>query len=157
MNNLTTEQKRAIAKRNQMRYRVKTNDFVASNCDFSLDTLEGHSYSWWNMVQVINGQVVFNWYSYSNSTSKHQRKIRGLLSDLGINVDLTIDARKGLQDLETAIKDYEYEIETLIQKIQAPRTRKSTNEKRAERVRMLQGKIQAIKDLQAGKQLKDVA
>ena len=150
MNSLTLEQKRAIAKRNQMRYRVKTNDFVASNCDFSLESLTGHSYGWWNMVQVINGLVVFNWYSYSSSTSKHQRKVSNLLDDLGLKVDLRIDARKGLQDLDTAISDYQYEITQLVHEINKPRTHKAKNEERAERIKKIQAKIEHIQALKAG-------
>jgi hypothetical protein len=141
---------KSIAKARSMRYRVRTNDFVGSNVDFDPETLRAYSYGWWRFVDRINGLVVFNDYSYSSSTSKHQSKVRGLLRSLGITIDLTIEARKGLQDLDTAIRDYEYRIKELSLKIQAPRTHKAKNLERVAEIEHLQEKIKQIKGLQSG-------
>jgi len=143
----TKEELRVIGKNNSMRFRVRSNDFVGSNVSFDLDTLKAHSYNWWRFVDIIDGKVVFNGYFYSSSTSKHQGKVRGLLSDLGVKVDVCIKARKGLQNLEVAISDYEDKIKELIQAIQRPRTRKSTNERRVAEIEYIQGRIAIIKEL----------
>jgi hypothetical protein len=78
--------------------------YKASNLTFNPLTRTAHSYGWWRFVSVIEGKLVFNNYSYSNSTSKHQHKVRRLLNELGIKIDLDIAVPEGLQnysDLET--------------------------------------------------------
>ena len=94
---------------------------------FDPTKFEAYSYKWWRFVERIGSLVVFNSYSYSNTTSGHQAKMRDLLNKLDIDVDVYVEAPKGLQDLKSAIKLYNYRIETLKAAIAKPRSRKATN------------------------------
>lgn len=48
---------------------------------FDLQTFEGRSYNHWCYVKKIKGQVVFNDYRYSVTTSKHQSEMRHFLQN----------------------------------------------------------------------------
>lgn len=87
-----------------MRWYSRLKVYKASNVSFSPETLEARSYDWWVFVKRINGKVVFNWHSYSNSTRKHQYKVYDLLKQLGIKIDVTVDTRASLSGVES-IKD----------------------------------------------------
>ena len=65
---------------------------------FDLFELEATSYGWWVYLKVINGCLVFNNYSYSNTTSKHQSDCRYLLDQLGIKPDLVVYQRDCLSN-----------------------------------------------------------
>lgn len=117
-------------------------------CTFNPDTKKAYSYSWWLFVSPINGKLVFNNYNYSPTTCKHQWKLRSLLSTLGLTIDLTIEAPKGLQDLESAIKHYETKIAILQAAIAKKGSRKSTNAERASLINEHQITIAQIKSLQ---------
>ena len=91
--------------------------------------------------------VIFNDIYYSSSTCKHQSKARGLLHSLGIKVDHVIEAPKGLQNLESAIGHYEYQIKELVAAIQRPRSQARKNAERAERIEFLQSQIELVKKL----------
>lgn len=80
-----------------MKYYKRLNVYKASNVSFEPDSIAAYSYDWWQFVRVVNGSVVFNDYSYSPSTRKHQYKVRSLLNQLNINIDLVINTRAGLQ------------------------------------------------------------
>lgn len=134
--------------RASLKYFKRLHVFKASNVFFDPTTLTATSYQWWEMVKVIGGKVVFNGYSYSSSTSKHQSKVRTLLGQLGISVDVTVEARKGLQSLDSAIQDHEKHIEVLKSEIVKPGTRKVTNLNRAALIQTLKAKIEVIKELQ---------
>lgn len=86
-----------------MRYGVRSNAFKASNCVLDMNELRATSYAWWNMLQVIKGKLVFNNYSYSSATSGHQSKVRSVLRNLGIKIDIEIEAPRGLQNLDKAL------------------------------------------------------
>jgi hypothetical protein len=77
------------------------NIYKASNVTFDADKVSAHSYVWWEFVKVIQGQVVFNCYKYSPTTQRHQRKVEGLMNDLGINIDLVVNVKQSLSDFET--------------------------------------------------------
>jgi hypothetical protein len=72
--------------------------YKASNVIFNPNTIEAFSYRWWKFVKVIDGLVVFNKYRYSVSTAKHQAKVRQLMIELGIKVDLYVNVRESLID-----------------------------------------------------------
>jgi hypothetical protein len=80
-----------------MKYMKRANIYKASNVTFNAETHEAVSYNWWTFVKRINGALVFNNYGYSNSTRKHQSKVRTLLSELGLTIDIEISAHGGLQ------------------------------------------------------------
>lgn len=124
-----------------MKYFKRSNVYKASNVSFHPDTISAYSYGWWKFVASINGTIIFNNYSYSSSTCKHQYKVRRLLEQLGIVPDLYIEAPKGLQDLSSAIRYYEQKIDYLNSLINKKGTRKLTNLKRLEQIKEFKGKI----------------
>lgn len=94
-----------------MKYYKRLGIYKASNVTFDPKTLEAHSYRWWKFVAVVEGKVIFNNYRYSVSTSKHQRKVRQLLFELGIKIDISMPLPKGinsssLEDLILIAEEY---------------------------------------------------
>lgn len=70
---------------------------MGSNVSVSLDTLfDAYSYGWWKFVTVINNKVIFNDYSYSTSTNKHQSKVKSLMRALNLEIDATVYTRSSL-------------------------------------------------------------
>lgn len=84
-----------------MKLYKRTGTYKASNVTFDPKTITAVSYDWWIFVKVVNGRVVFNSYTYSNTTSRHQSKVRSLLTSLGITVDRVVRIQGGLQGIET--------------------------------------------------------
>lgn len=105
--------RKALIKLAGLTWKPKSKLWAASNVTFDEANLEAYSYGWWSFLKVINGKIVFNEYGYSNTTRKHQSKVRRALSELGIEIDLYIEAPNGLQDLESAINFYTNKIESL--------------------------------------------
>lgn len=83
---------------------------------FNPETLEAHSYDWWKYVAKIEGKVVFNNHSYSVTTSGHQSAMRSLLSRLNICIDYFVDAPRGLDHLELALKQERDNLQEAISK-----------------------------------------
>ncbi len=79
-----------------MRYMKRTGIYKINNCTFDPTSIEVFSYSWWKFVAVIDGKVVFNNYSYSKSTTKHQWKVKRLMNELGIKIDIELPLDGGL-------------------------------------------------------------
>lgn len=79
-----------------MKYMKRSGIYKASNVTFNPKTIEAYSYVWWKFVGVVEGKVVFNNYRYSKSTSKHQSKVRQLLQELGIKIDILMPVPRGL-------------------------------------------------------------
>lgn len=81
-----------------MKHMKRKNVYQCSNynCVFDPKTNTATSYSWWVFVSQIEGKVVFNNYRYSNSTSKHQSKVRRLLDSLNIKIDVELPVPQGL-------------------------------------------------------------
>lgn len=107
-----------------MKYFSKLNQYKASNLILDMNTLTATSYGWWEFVKPIGSKIVFNNYRYSVTTSCQQSKMRSLLRELGIKIDLEIQAPRGLQELSSAIPYLEREIETLENELKNPRIRK---------------------------------
>jgi hypothetical protein len=76
------------------------NIYSASNVWFDSDTLNGVSYNWWYFVRKMHGKVIFNEYRYSNTTSKHQYKVRSLLQQLGIKIDIVVNVKESLTNIK---------------------------------------------------------
>ena len=133
-----------------MKYIKKRGQYEGSNVTYDPISGDAYSYGWWRFVERINGKVVFNNYSYSPSTSRHQWKVRSLLNQLGVKIDITLEAREGLQNLHIACNDYYRRIEELTALINKPRTRKSTNERRRKEIEETHQKIKTIIDLKGG-------
>lgn len=99
------------------------------NCTFNPATLEAHSYRWWRFVARIDGKVIFNSYRYSNSTSKHQSKVRSLLQELGIKIDLELKLPKGIAGNDLAAILLEAEETLCDQYLREELKREERNEK----------------------------
>lgn len=75
--------------------------YRASNVSFDPKAEKAYSYAWWCFVARIEGKLVFNNYRYSVSTGKHQAKVRRLLNELGIKIDIELPVPKGIQSCGT--------------------------------------------------------
>lgn len=87
-----------------LQYRVRTNTFsnAKGSCGLDLETMEGHSYQWYDLVKRIKGTVYLNTYRYSQQTSQHIWQSRSVLEFFGIKYR-ELEAPKGLQNLEWAL------------------------------------------------------
>lgn len=82
-----------------MKYFSRLQCWKASNITFKQFPLSARSYKHWCFVMRLpNGKVVFNDYRYSVTTSKHQSKVRGLLNQLGIQIDCFVNIRSSLDE-----------------------------------------------------------
>jgi hypothetical protein len=84
-----------------MRYYKRLKIYKASNVTFNPQTMEAHSYVWWKFVALVDGKVVFNNYRYSPSTGQHQSKIRRVMDELGIKVDMFLPIPEGIKHGQT--------------------------------------------------------
>lgn len=91
-----------------MKFYKTLNTYKASNVYFNCNTMQAYSYGWWQFVDVIDDNLIFNTYKYSNSTLNHQSKVRRLLNQLGLKVDIEIEAPKGLQAANWQADTYAY-------------------------------------------------
>lgn len=82
-----------------MKLMKRTPIYKASNVVFNHENIEATSYDWWVFVKRIGKRVVFNSYRYSVSTAKHQRKVRTLMRELGIRVDIEVSFRESLSEV----------------------------------------------------------
>lgn len=130
-----------------LKIKKSTGKYEASNVMFDPQSMEATSFRWWYFVKRIGGKVVFNDYSYSSYTTRHQRKVENTMKALGIKVDVVIQAPKGLQNLPEALAAYQSTIKHLTMLIQKPGTRKAKNEERAARIRELQARVKTVQML----------
>lgn len=79
-----------------MKYFKRLKIYKASAVTFNPQTMEAYSYSWWKFVAIVEGKVIFNDYYYSPSTRKHQSKVRSLLQELGITIDISMPLPAGI-------------------------------------------------------------
>ena len=101
--------------------------WFGSGIFFDTDKMSATSYQWWHFVRRIEGEIVFNSYPYSISTQRHQRKLRELMSDLRINVDVEISVRASLDTFRT-VKEL-----VIAHNLQIELDARVENEKRLER------------------------
>lgn len=111
------------------------NEYYASNVRYYADKKEAYSYDWWCFVKVINGKTIFNNYTYSSTTCRHQSKVASLMYKLGHKIDLYVDMNYSLT--EESFKDcalhsfYRKVISNIIQN-NSPRTRQKTIKKNSQ-------------------------
>lgn len=84
-----------------MKLKKRTGIYEASNVYFDPKHVVAKSYGWWTFVAVIGGKTVFNAHPYSNTTIGHQYKMRSLLRELGVTIDMTVNTRESLSKFET--------------------------------------------------------
>lgn len=126
-----------------MKYYKRLKLYKTSNCVFNPETMHATSYKWYDLLKMINGKVVLNTYRYSVSTGKHIRDVRGMLYKLNIPYE-TIEAPRGLQNLEVAKTYYKNMIDERAAKILAPRTRQTTKNRLNEEINALTAKLVQI-------------
>jgi hypothetical protein len=108
---------------------------------FNPETGKGHSYGWYEIARKFGKYQVVNSYSYSSTTVRHIGNIRNLLN---YNSFIEIEAPKGLQDLDEAIKLYEKRIQELMLSVNNPRTNPTVNVARVKRIKECLKKIEFI-------------
>ncbi len=131
----------------QVRYFERAGIYKGSNFTFNPKTLTAYSYDWWRFVEKIGSRIVFNDFRYSNTTARHQWKIKNLLRDLGIHVDMELEAPGGLQNLNSAIELYRERIVTLQLEILKKGTKKAKNLERKKQISVYKKKILEVKKL----------
>ena len=138
-----------LAKRTQTRFVKTQNKLKSSNFEFDLNSTTATSYDWWIFVTKENGKVIFNNYSYSVSTRKHQSKAWRIL---GYEADLTLQfTAKSLNSLREALNEEirltNDEINNIFRQIAKKGSRKATNEKRMERIEKLNQHIRNVVEM----------
>ena len=98
-----------------MKYSKKRQRYEASHVYCQVSPVSAYSYNWWQFAKVIDNKVVFNSYGYSPSTIGHQHKVRALLRELGIRIDVVVEVPQGLQQDDLAAKAVEYADDQLAQ------------------------------------------
>lgn len=134
-----------------MKYYKRANIYKASNVVFACETQTATSYSWWVFLKKFKSHgkniLVLNTYNYSNTTTKHQYKLKSLLNDLGIRVDEFVEAPQGLQCISSATIFYNTRIMELTREINKRGSHKIKNSARAAQIESYKQKIKLIKSL----------
>lgn len=81
-----------------MKYLKRMDIYKGSNVTFDLNLMEARSYDHWVFVAKIDEKIIFNNYAYSSTTQRHQSKVRSLLDNLGIQVDICVETSKSLNE-----------------------------------------------------------
>ena len=119
---------------------------------FCQDKMQAESFNWWTYFYVIKGKNVFNDYSYSVSTSAHQRYLKACLKELGIKIDVFVYQRESLLSYGQPyinIEQYYEKIFELEIEIARPRSQKAKNEERKESIEWNKNKIKELRKLGA--------
>jgi hypothetical protein len=142
-----------------MKFSKKHTRYEASNVSLNLETLEAFSYDWWQFLKLINGKLVFNNYSYSNTTCKHQQKVRRVLDEKGIKIDVFVKTYRSLDGfaknsannygttedaLNEAIAYNKSEIEEIELMLANPRRKKALDDERKAQIKKLKVNIDQI-------------
>lgn len=130
-----------------MKYMKRAGVYKASNVTFNPETFNAYSYTWWRFVAKVDGVIIFNNHRYSPSTGKHQHKVRSLLIDLGVKVDITAPFPNGIREdsLESIILQAEENLCDLFLEDESKRI--SRNEKAAIRRLNLKANIRNIQTI----------
>lgn len=139
-----------------MKLLVSKNQYKASNCELNISDnmmdISAYSYDWWKFVVTDSvGNIVFNNYTYSNTTSGHQGNVNYKLRELGLKPHLTLSrVRHSLECIETAINTeidkIKSEIAELNKLINKKGTHRSKNEERKNEIAELEFKIKDLID-----------
>jgi len=108
-----------------------------------------YSFGWYKYMATKGDFRIFNTYSYSPTTVGHLYKARRLLSELGHGVTHFVRAPHGLQNLPRSMEILKAEITVLQDQIKSPRTRASTNARRADEILRIKRDIQILEALEA--------
>lgn len=133
-----------------MKYFPRLELYKASNVTFDPKKIEAKSYGWWVFVAKIDGVVYFNNFTYSNTTTKHQSKMRGLLKELNIKY-VDIECPKGFQNInafEDAREMYQNRIKLLEEAIDNPKSNNKTNVRRLKQIEVCLEKLDILQQLE---------
>lgn len=112
-----------------------------------LINLEAWSFRWWQYLKVFDNKLVFNNYTYSNCTAKHQNRALRLLKDNNIKIDAFIEVPKGFQNSfwsETTKEHYNYKISKVNERLANPRTRTKTRPQLMAELKELNSKLDLL-------------
>lgn len=111
--------------------RLKVYKNYNGNNYYDPEKQEAYSYKWWRYLQVIEGVLVFNNYSYSPATSSHQSALKSILDNKGYTTIYTHASLNGISSIKNYINILTEEVAALDEKIRSPRTQKRKNLDRA--------------------------
>lgn len=115
---------------------------------FNPETFKAYSYEWWCFVMKHPTLgIIFNDFSYSVTTRKHQSQMRTLLRNLGHEIAFTIEAPKGLQDLKSALEYAESRLTNARAELVKPKRHKRLDVERQAKVDAIQKEICIILEL----------
>jgi len=113
-------------------------------------TGEARSYRHWTYAVCIKGKIVFNGYSYSHTTSRHQQACLSLFHKLNKKVSLYVSMPDSLSQFENCALKYIYkEIFNLEIAIKRKNSRKIKNIERLSRIKALRSDIVLARSLGA--------
>jgi hypothetical protein len=106
--------------------------YKLSNVIFRPSDMSAYSYKWWQfMGYAPSGALIFSDFSFSTSTSKHQRDVRRLVQNrMGRQIDFFLEMPNGVNDPRAAIDHYERMIRDTTAAINKPKTHKAKNAQR---------------------------
>jgi ribosomal protein S30 len=137
-----------------MKYFKRLKLYKASNVTYSPETKEAYSYGWWQFTKKIGNVVLFNNYTYSSSTSRHQSKVSRILRDNKENIlyvclnDSTNLRSLSDRDLVTlVVKHYNDKIAAKLKHNATPRVWSTTKEANRLDIIALQDKIKQVQAL----------
>jgi hypothetical protein len=121
-----------------------------SKAIFYPETMQATSYGHWVFVKPIKGKLVFNWYTYSPTTTGHQYAVSRLLKELGIKVDVEVYMHESLDRFEgCALEPVYREICELEASLANPRVPERCKRSHKKRIKSLQKQIVTLKKLGA--------
>jgi hypothetical protein len=132
----------------QLPYFKRSEIFKQPNGRVTFDpkVIEARSYGHWCFVKVIKGKVVFNDFSYSNTTGKHQSSVRSLMQQLGIKVDVFVNQRSSLSE-GIRLDDLYRSIEEIKIASERKGARKTTKKEAPKLIQSVQKQIADLKKL----------
>ena len=124
--------------------------FEKSNLTYHPESGRGYSYNWYRIVDKIGGKVVLNTYVYSRTTAGHISDIRRLMRELGVKIDIEIEAPRGLKNHEAIKRHYASMVDDHQAKIAAKGSHKVKNEERQKIIEWLNLELARYNDVYAG-------
>lgn len=79
-----------------MKFYPRLGIYKASNVTVNPTTLESVSYAWWTFSRMVDGVLIFNLGTYSNTTTRHQQKALRIIREHHGEPDLFVFTRRCL-------------------------------------------------------------
>lgn len=135
------------------KYKSRAHKYETSQFEFDLNTCEAYSYGWWQFVKRVKNTIYVNDYSYSKQTDMHQAMAENILMcelpELhGLKIK-RVSIAEGLNRLDRAISNRNFEIIQLKGLIAKPRSQTKANANRLKQIKQLEKKILELKKMQS--------